>query len=32
MGYLQSMNFVAAFLLIVFGREREGDAYFVFET
>ena len=30
-GYLQSMNFVAAFLLIVFGRERESDAFLVFE-
>jgi hypothetical protein len=30
-GYLQSMNFVAAFLLIVFGRERESDAFEVFE-
>ncbi len=30
-GYLQSMNFVAAFLLIVFGREREAEAFEVFE-
>ena len=31
-GYLQSMNFLAAFFLLVFGREREADAYECFET
>ena len=30
-GYLQSMNFIAAFLLLVFGREREAQVYQVFE-
>lgn len=32
LGYLQSMNFVAAFMLLVFGRENEGEAYACFET
>jgi hypothetical protein len=31
-GYLQSMNFLAAFILLVFGRGSEGEAYTVFET
>lgn len=31
-GYLQSMNFLAAFFLLVFGRAREADAYLCFET
>ena len=32
MGYLQSMNFVAGFSLIVFGRAREADAFAAFDT
>ena len=32
LGYLQSMNFVAAFLLLVYGRENEAEAFSCFEV
>jgi hypothetical protein len=31
-GYLQSMNFLAAFALLVVGRQKEADAFVIFEV